>query len=51
MLQDAEGRNGKSGNAIIAALAAAMQSMKLGGAIQALSKTIKKDEEPRTGNH
>ena len=44
VLQEAEGKNGKPGNAIIAALAAAMQSMKMAGAMEALAKNMKKDD-------
>ena len=45
ILQDAEGQNGKPGNAIIAALAAAVQSLKMAGAMVALAKTMKKDDD------
>lgn len=40
IVQDAEGRNGKPGNAIIAALATAMQSLNMAGAMQALAKEL-----------
>ena len=47
IVQEAEGKNGKSGNVIIATLAAAMQSMNMVGAIQALAKELgSQDDRP-----
>lgn len=43
IVQDAEvveGRNGKSGNAVVAALATALQSLNMAGAMKALAKEL-----------
>ena len=47
-MQDAEGRNGKSGNAVVAALATALQSLNMAGAMKALAKELwTHDERPK----
>ncbi|KAK9797772.1 hypothetical protein WJX73_010222 [Symbiochloris irregularis] len=40
IVQEAEGRNGKSGNAVVAALATALQSLNMAGAMKALAKEL-----------